>query len=243
MILSHLDIVEKVRLGEIVIKDPSGEEIIKRKTGEVRDEEQLQSHGFDLKIEAVYRWGRDKWEIVGKDDTVKIAPGEFLAIRTFEHIQLDMNIAATVHTIARKSLLGLSPISTTVHAGWAKQEAPQPLLVAVHNVSKKTLRLKQREGFCRLIFHEVKTEATKQAPRLDEVGEDFEVAKGLLAKAYGIRRRVLGMLLIALLILFVIGLLFLIQEYAPERLIIGLSVVLPLLTIGVNYLRKRFNVL
>jgi deoxycytidine triphosphate deaminase len=242
--LSNSDIVEKIRSGEIEIVTPDEQPVIDPATGHERETGQLQAHGYDIRAEAVYDWSKPHWHILEQGEEFTLNPGQFLAIRTYERFRLSPNIAATIHSMARHTLLGLIHISTTVHPGWAQSEdSPKPFIIAVANISKAPIKIGVRETFCRLLFYETRTPATMASPTLDMVRKRFDKAKYQLSKRYGKQAQTMGWLLLLISIAVAAGILAVIQNLWPQYMVIAIPLLIILLGIILEWIRKRFNIL
>lgn len=242
--LSDRDIIAKIASGEIEIVDPSGISVIEPKTGREREPGQLQSHGYDLRIEAVYPWGSDDWHELQPGETYTLQPSEFIAVKTYERVRLCGHIAATIHAMARRTLLGLIHISTTVHPGWAEteEEGPQPFYIAVSNISKAPIKLGRGQQFCRVLFHELVSEAALPPPNLSMIKRDFEDIRYNLAKKYGIRNKVLGWLILFLSVVLAGLILFTIESYVPQYISMSIALVVAVLSLVMAAIRRRFNI-
>lgn len=242
MLLSDVDIKEKIANGDIEIVDSANQPLID-KQGRERDDRRLQSHGYDLRPEAIQNWKGEDWHKLADGENYPLKPDDFVVVQTYERVRVSPNIAATISAMARQTLLGLAHISTTVHPGWAFAEKdPEPFYVAVANLSRATLYLNRNEGFCRLMFYETKSPARKLAPTKEQVKAGMDNAIFELKKQYGWRAQLTGWLLIVLVVGFAAALLY--GAYASDPGYLGISIppVVALLTVVLAWLRRKFNI-
>lgn len=245
-LLSDVEILEKISSKEIELVDPSGTAIIDPGSGKVTqklEHDPLQAMGYDLSVGEVYRWGSADWTELKEGEDFILQPREFAAVKTYEHIRLSNSIAATVHSMARNTLLGLGSISTTIHPGWAKfEKTPKAIVVAVVNVSNAPLTLKLRQSFCRVMFYELSKPASNPAPTLNEVQDLFNKARYGLAKQYGLRSRILGWAWIVVATAAAAALLVLVSRYRPDYSTVAVAVVVALLSVLLAAIRRKYDI-
>lgn len=242
MLLSDVQIREYVRKGEIELVDPECQPVMNPETGREREPGQLQTHGYDLRINRVFSWGTNSWIELADGERYTIAPGEFVVIDTYERIRLGNSVAATVHAMARKTLSGLNHISTTVHPGWAENE-PNPLylLVAVFNVSKAPVLVERRERFCRLLFWEMSSEPTTPPPNLNMVAKEFRNVRDIMEPRYARTNKMKAAALAAGSVVVAIATLLLVSSFWPQLSGAVTSIVVALLTLALNEVTRRYR--
>jgi deoxycytidine triphosphate deaminase len=239
MLLSDQGILQKIDNGSIVLNDPDGKPVIGRNHGEV------EAHGYDLNIDALYSWKHGgKLTQLKEMKCISLEPGEHVIVQSYERVQLDRTIAATVHSLARRTQLGLVTFPTTVHPGWGQSpEGPQPLSILVANISRREIELKYRDQFCRLLFFEVSPEAKAVVPDLHQVQNELEQAIAKQAPKYALRSRLIGWILviftvgIAMVILYVT---YFINDRIP---VIATPMVVMLAALAVDWVKKNFHII
>lgn len=113
------------------------------------DKDHINSMGYDLRVGETCFDGTVQNKPRKTNEGVNIKPGDLVLIRTLEVVTMpsygDISglILSKVTLVAR----GLSNVSTKVDPGWSGK-----LLISIHNVSKKTIKLKHGDEFCTLIF-------------------------------------------------------------------------------------------
>jgi len=174
-------IIEAVKRGDLRIEDPGGRKLIDPADGKPARDSGLDAHGYILHARRLCSWrkGRDKgWIDLKATGKFVLHPKELVLIETYERLSLSPNICATIHALARLTLLGLSHISTTVHPGWGK-DGPQPLRIALSNHGDLHFEIQDKEPLARILFYESETNAEINAPTPDEV---FQRAENALNK-------------------------------------------------------------
>lgn len=243
MLLSNLDIIQKIIEKEIVIEEPDGTSVIDIPTKSERRPGQLQGHGYDMRVGAIYSWQNRKWNELQNGEHYDVKPGEFLLVRTYEHILLGKQVSATISSLARHTLPGLSHISTTIHPGWCgKGDKTEQLIVAIQNISRITVTLTQGSAFCRLMFFQLAQKATLPPPDLDQVMREFQGYRIRLEKQYSRQRKVIGWLLIVMSVAFAAVILWWIEHQYSNYTNISIPVVVAVLTIWLGYVRRRYNI-
>lgn len=221
--LGDQDSKEKIQAGEIVLVEPGGRSVIDTVAGHERSQGQLQAHGYDLRPEAIQDWSGSDWHRLQQGKDYPLMPRSFVVVRTHERVQASNNAAATISAMARKTLLGLTHVSTTVHPGWAaSEEDPEPFFVAVANPSRAPITLSSGEGFCRSVFFETKTPATLPPPSIQSVRAGMDEAMFILRKRFGKRAKITGWALIFLCVILAGAILYFIQPANPGLLGIGI---------------------
>jgi len=141
-------------------------------------EDSLTPVGYDLRVGKLYssstRGGPFRLEDNGQ---IAISPGETVLIATTEKIGMpkDRSISGLVTSKVSKVSKGLSHVSTTIDPDWNG-----PLLVAINNYSRNTIKLQVGEPFCTVIFFENKSPSTKSCGkvfgRLDILVDELSTA-------------------------------------------------------------------
>lgn len=243
--LSDVAIIEKIKAGEIQITDPDGKSVINTKTGAEIVPGLLQAHGYDLRAEAIYKWGAmEDFQKLEQGDEIIIQPNQFVVIKTFERIRLSRNIGATIHSLARLTLLGMSHISTTIHPGWAENDdEPEQLTVAVYNVSRVKISLPALSPICRAVFFEV-VPASRPAPTSMQVRERFELVKHKMRDKYSSKTKLTGIVWLVLSTTVAASILLGIGIRFPAYVLgFSIPIVTTLLSLLITYLRRRYNFL
>lgn len=256
--MSNTEIISAVKSKDIAILVPRGQDsyepAINPDTGEEEHSRgSLQSHGYDLRMGAVRQKVTDEgWRLLHSepDSKVTLRPGQTIEIRTLERLALSENIGATIHTMARARRTGLSSISTTVHPKWGTgPDGPQHLEVHVTNLGKYPVDLRNKQTFCRLVFHRLSVPAGLGFPDWSDIRErEIGIEQGdrvRLERA----RRIWGGSLGIVAILLVSGIVLLLQTQWPlavkypglQALINTFSAAL--LFFLLKYINDRFNVL
>lgn len=242
--ISDVEIRHFLQSGDLVLVDPDGYPVVNPATGEERDSGQLQAHGYDLRANRVYSFTEKKWIELSCLPEYTIAPDECVIVGSYERIKLSKKVGATVHSMARKTLLGLTLLgSTTVHPGWGENE-PEPayLVVAVKNVSPFPSAIEFKERFCRLIFSAMDALPSLSAPRLDEVRRDFEKMEMRLTTYTGKKARLKGAVILVVMVAVASAVLYWVASSAPDFSAPGTALVAVLLTTGLNWVRKNYHV-
>ena len=172
-------IVSAVQQGDLVIEDPGKRKLIDPVTGRPERDAELDAHGYILHARKIYSWRKTSGDYIinlkERDDFI-LYPGESIFIETYEYLSFSPKLCGTIHSLARLTLLGFSHISTTVHPGWGQGEGSQPLRIAITNLGKLELQIKDKEPIARLLLYKSDTAAEIRAPRPEEVFQRSEVA-------------------------------------------------------------------
>lgn len=242
MLLSDTGIINRIKQGTLKIVDPNGKSVIDPNTGQEAETKQLEPHGCDLRINRVFSWRKGDWVNLNKAEKYKLKPGEMVVVETYERLCLSKDVAATVHSRARMSLLGYSAISTTIHPGWCEGEEPAPLEVAISNIGRGLLELKYKDPLCRLLFYTVEPSANRPAPSLKQVTEMFDFAREHMSERVNRKRMVTGWAILFFALLAATFIIFSLRSVdtlllAPVATIIGVF-----LTWILGRLRENFNI-
>jgi deoxycytidine triphosphate deaminase len=239
MLLSDQGILQKIDDGSIVLNDPDGRPVLGNNHGEV------EAHGYDLKIDAFYSWKHGGELIQLKEKRcVILEPGEHVIVQSYERAQLDRSIAATVHSLARRTQLGLVTFPTTVHPGWGQgPEGPQPLSILVANISRRKVELGYRDPFCRLLFFEVSPEASKPVPDLHQVQADLKGAIAKQAPEYSRKRKQQGWILVVITVLFTVLILYGAFLVNDRVLALTTPIIVVLVTLAIDWIKKNFHII
>ncbi len=179
--LTDVEIIEAVRCKEIVIQvyvSGKDQDVIDPNTGnDIYSWGALQPHGYDLRVFAIRRDGAEDWiALETPQRSATIAPGETVDIETWEKLALGPSFSATLHTMVRSRMLGLSSVSTTVHPTWGTNKvdisdiSPLPLRIQVTNLGKYSVTLIGQQRFCRIIFHKLQTPPARLShPNWDDI--------------------------------------------------------------------------
>ena len=205
-VLSDAAIADAIGKGELAIDSPEGEMLVNPRTGHALMSDSLNNNGYALHPWTVYSWHRGGCEKSLAGRSYYLNPGELAIIETYERVALGGGLTATIHSLARYTMLGLSAISTTVNPYWGtclnkklgdedgspRSLAPQPLWIAVANNGPARIELSSQKGFCRLLFHRMEGKVDREAPLLSEVRHMFKVAQSVREEQLGIRRKIWG---------------------------------------------------
>jgi deoxycytidine triphosphate deaminase len=239
MLLSDQGILQKIDDGSIVLNDPDGRPVLGNNHGEV------EAHGYDLKIDAFYSWKHGGELIQLKEKRcVILEPGEHVIVQSYERVQLDRTIAATVHSLARRTQLGLVTFPTTIHPGWGQgPEGPQPLSILVANISRSGVELRYRDRFCRLLFFEVSPEASTPVPDLHQVQAELKEAIAKQAPEYSRKRKQQGWGCVITIVVFAVIILYIAFLINDSLLALATPIVVLLLTLILELIKKKFHII
>jgi len=241
-LLTDTLIVRKLRSGELNIVDPEGKPVVDSNTGLEREPGQLEAHGYALRVGDVYSWRVGDWVNLQQKGQYALRPGEFVIARTYESLTLGKRIAATLHSLARLTLLGFSHISTTVHPGWG-DVAPAPFWIALHNAGKATLPIQYKQPFCRVIFYEAAEEATREAPTLQRVTEMCTSAIAKQKEALSRKRSAIGWVLVIIFVALGSGAIYYTGVHYPQWSPAVIAMVAAMLPVMFMAIHQRFHLL
>ena len=126
-------------------------------------EQSLTPVGYDLRVGDTYASSIDaeRYEL-REGDVVTIRPGDTVLITTEESVDMPQSsvLSAFITSKVSKVSMGLSHISTNVDPDWQGN-----LLIAMHNPSVVTLKLKQGETFCTINFIKNLSPSTKSSKK------------------------------------------------------------------------------
>lgn len=203
MILSDIDIIKATKNDDLILQNPDGISLIRN--GRPQDGLVLEAHGIDLRVNRIRSWRRGRWIDWNSKDDYSLRPGELIIIETYENMAFSKNLAGTVHSRARLSLLGIMGISTTIHPGWPKApdgniRKPAPIYVALNNHGPAPVTIRRKEPVCRLLVHSMTSQPETDAPSVKEVTEMAEAAFKEVGKRIGllgdVRKRAFQVLVI-----------------------------------------------
>lgn len=121
-----------------------------------------------------------------------VEPDESILVITVEQVYLSSKVLATVQAKASISIQGLFLNPVTVDPNFAsKEESSGRLIFFMHNLSKRRITLREKQGIATLIMHEVSTETLHLPEKsgfenvLDALSEAYEpeIAKRIEAYA------------------------------------------------------------
>lgn len=240
--LSDVEIKDLIESGEIEMFDPSGVPVIYK--GGERDVGQLQAHGYDLRVERVYSFKKRRWIELKDARPYKIRPNEFVIVATYERLRLSNRVGATLNSLARETLDGLSHDPTTIHPGWAANEpSPAYLMVAVKNNSPMPVMLGYGKRFCRVVFFKLGRASQLPAPSLADVKKNFRNLELEATRYSGIRARLTGWALFLLSIAGAAYVLYIVVQNLPALSAAVIAVVVVLLSTLISWIRNRFQIL
>ncbi|HSN75415.1 MAG TPA: hypothetical protein VL334_10075 [Anaerolineae bacterium] len=241
--ISDVEILELIKNGEIQLKDPEGNDVIVPSTGVERDVGQLQSIGYNLRADQLYSFDKRRWVKLDTVSQYVLRPGEFAIIGTYERVRLGTKVGATIHSMARETLVGLAHVSTTIHPGWALNEpSPAYLQVAVKNQSPMPLKISHKQPFCRVLFSKLTVTPSLPAPSLSDVKKDFARMEKEANEHGGRKARLTGWIGLVGMIVLSVLILFGVSTMLPDLAPAAIALVVVLLTTGISWIRNRYRI-
>lgn len=123
------------------------------------DEDCLTPVGYDIRVGESYASSMDAevHSLDGNGELI-VCPGDTIMVTTLENIGMPSNrsLAAFITSKVSKVSKGLSHISTNIDPDWKGN-----LLIAIHNPSRNTVKIKYGEPFCTINFITTESPSTK----------------------------------------------------------------------------------